>query len=156
MEILYETIHKTNQDLISSENGNDDYIAKIKDNIQEQYDYRHKKFDSLLGEKPDSGMTNFLMKGKRGLFGKEWSRLGIEAKSFKLSEYIEQFGKENKLDKKQIENFEKYIFDLLDEKVLTKKTNVEYNVEDMRIMSIKGLVYKDACIFYSDDKLKNI
>lgn len=105
-----------------------------------------------------SNIDNFLLKEKKFNTKQQWSKLSINIKRDKLIEYIDEYGKNNKLNDTSKDKLTTYLLYSLKRKKLQRIKDVIYDIDKGIIVSIPGLSFNKTTNKYTiknNDK-KNI
>lgn len=69
-------------------------------------------------------------------YSKKWNKLDLFCKKQKFKEYLKKLIIEKKIEEIEEKLYLNYLNKMLDKKILTKSTEVEYSVEDKKIIAI--------------------
>ena len=99
-------------------------------------------------------IDRLLNKEKTNLFKKPWNNLDTGMKINRIRLFTEEEATENKLPKKDQENLRKILVEACRNNKLNKNTDVEYSIEECKIIKVKNLVYKNGNYYLKINEVK--
>jgi len=105
-------------------------------------------------ETPEN-IKKLLNEEKKTTFKQPWNKLDMGMKLNRIRLFSEEKAKEHKLTKDKQDELRNKLFDICRSNKLNKVTEINYDNEECKIISIKNLEIKDSKIYYTNDIKKH-